>query len=138
VSELKNIRIKCLLEGKSVPQVTEQIHKFILISKYGFMECYISQRGKNLLPFGGTYRLHLQVTRLNYIVIHDQMQVQGKTTRICSGRIEEKGTGRGNDQINQGRWRLKFVIQKEQNSLVQYQSDIRKHNQARKNLDFRS
>lgn len=88
-------------------------NKFRFILKYGFLECYVLQPGKNLSAFGGTYRLHLHVTRLNYMGIHYQMQIQGKT-RICSGRIEEKGTERGNGQINQGRWRLKFVIQKEQ------------------------
>jgi hypothetical protein len=75
---------------------------------YSFVECYVSQPGKNLSALGETYRLHLQVTLINYVRIHDQMQVQGKTTRILGGRIEEKGTERGNGQINQGRWQLKF------------------------------
>jgi hypothetical protein len=100
------------LEGKSV-QVFKSQNKFRLILKCGFLECYFSEPGKNLSAFGGTYRLHLQGTRLNFMGIHDQIQVQIKTTRICSGRIEEKGTERGNGQINQGKWRLKFAIQKE-------------------------
>jgi hypothetical protein len=92
---------------------------------------------KHLSALGGTYHLHLQFTRLNYMGIHHQTHVQGKTTRICSEKIGQNGTERENGPINQERWRLKFVTQEERKFTCAISVRQLQIKPGEKNLDFK-